>query len=59
MIPISKIYAQSSIEKKFAEFKLSVDGDPDFVTFVNSIIRFLIPLAVFSRVFYYHSQHLR
>ncbi|HRX43702.1 MAG TPA: hypothetical protein P5059_00410 [Candidatus Dojkabacteria bacterium] len=48
MIPISKIYAQSSIQERFDEFRLSVEGDPNFVTFVNSIIKFLVPLAVFS-----------
>lgn len=46
MIPVSKIYAQSSIADKFNALTSSPGDDLDFETFINNLIRFLIPLAV-------------
>ncbi len=46
MIPISKIYAQSSIADKFNDLTTSAENDVDFQTFISNVIQFLIPLAV-------------
>ncbi|GEM_PF-1891836 len=48
MIQVSKIYAQSGIEDTFKDFLDGVQNeDADFVSVVNLIVKFAVPLSIF------------